>query len=360
MRIAQIAPLAERIPPKKYGGVERVIYTLTEELTKRGHDVTLFASGDSKTSAKLVPVYKTALRDTNMMESHGILYSLLAAGLAYNMQDQFDIIHDHNSHFSLPTANIAKTPTVVTLHGPFNEINRPYFQALSDPVTLVCISKKQAQLAPELGITNVVYNGLSMEHYPFSKIPENYLLFVGRISPEKGVHFAIDVAEALSLPLILAAKLDQEDTFYFKEKIQPRLSKQIQWIGEVDEKKRNKLMSKALCVLHTTNWPEPFGLTLIESMACGCPVVAFNHGSIPEIIVHGKTGFVVPKENIDAMVSSVLAIGSIDRSLCRAHALTHFSGVKMTNGYEKIYNSIVKERKRRIKTKNRAVFPYFH
>lgn len=342
MRIAQIAPLAERIPPKKYGGTERVVYTLTEELVKRGHDVTLFASGNSITSAKLVSVYPRGLREAKAMESHGFMYSMLNMGLAYDRQDDFDIIHDHNSHFTLPTANIAQTPTVITLHGPFDHINKPYFKALAKHTNLVAISKAQANSAPELHIPNVVHNGLYMEDYPFGKKDEGYLLFVGRISQEKGVHFAIEVAQLLDIPLLLAAKLEAGDMSYFHEKVGPKLSDRIKWIGEVDELERNKLMSKALCMLHPTNWAEPFGLTLIEAMACGCPVVAFDKGSIPEIINHGKTGYVV--SDIDGMIDAIQNIKNIQRIDCRTHTLSKFSGEVMADGYETVYRQVVRNR----------------
>jgi glycosyltransferase involved in cell wall biosynthesis len=341
MRIAQIAPLAEAIPPTKYGGTERVVHTLTEELVRRGHEVTLFATGNSKTSAKLVSVYPKGLRETNAMETHGFLYSMMNMGLAYQIQDQFDIIHDHNVHFSLPTASIAKIPTVATLHGPFDKINRPYFNNFTKNVHLVAISKSQAKIAPELGIQNIIYNGLDMKGYPFSQKHDGYILFVGRISREKGVHFAIEAAEKLNTPLIMAAKVDGNDTEYFKKEIEPRLSNQIRWIGEVNESERNKLMVNAACMVHPTNWPEPFGLTLIEAMGCGCPVVAFNLGSIPEIIQNGKTGFVINPLDVEGLMKGIVECKTIDRSYCRKYALEHFSEKKMTDKYEELYEQIL-------------------
>jgi glycosyltransferase involved in cell wall biosynthesis len=362
MRIAQIATLAERIPPRKYGGTERVVYTLTEELVKRGHDVTLFASGDSITSAKLVSVYPRGLRESKAMESHGFMYSMLNMGIAYDKQDQFDIIHDHNAHFTLPTANIARTPTVITLHGPFDHINRPYFRALSKNINLVAISKKQAERAPELHIANVIHNGLYMENYPFEEEHDGYLLYVGRLSREKGVHHAIEVAQILDIPLLMAAKLDSGDISYFNEKIGPKLSDQIRWIGEVDEIERNKLMSRAMCTLHPTNWPEPFGLTLIEAMACGSPVVAYNQGSIPEIIRHGKTGYVIDVDDIEGMINAVSKIKKIKRIDCRNHALTKFSGEKMGDAYEELYTRILTKKKQSDTpvSRRKHLFPYLN
>lgn len=340
MRIAQIATLAESIPPKKYGGTERIVHTLTEELVKRGHDVTLFATGDSKTSAKLVSVYPRGLREAKAMESHGFLYSMYNMGLVYDQQHKFDIIHDHNAHFTLPTANIATTPTVVTLHGPFDHINRPYFKHFTKNIHLVSISKSQASRAPELDIASIIHNGLDMADYPFEHTDDGYLLFVGRLSREKGVHFAIEAAQTLDMPLIMAAKLEKSDMDYFEKYIGPKLSDRIRWVGEVDELERNKLMSHATCMLHPTNWPEPFGLTLIEAMACGCPVVAFDQGSIPEIIVHGKTGFIVPQDDVVAMTEAIKNTKNLERIDARNHALSQFSGERMTDEYETLYEEI--------------------
>jgi glycosyltransferase involved in cell wall biosynthesis len=346
MKIAQIANIAERVPPKKYGGTERVVYTLTEELVKRGHDVTLFATADSITSAKLISVFPKSLREARVKDLYGYnLYSLLNMGTAYAHHKEFDIIHDHNPHMSLPLANVISTPTVMTWHGPYTPEVLNYFSKLNRS-NFVSISNSQAE--PAKGVINLigtVYNGLNMQDYPFSNQHDDYLLFVGRISKEKGVHIAIEVAARLKLPLIIAAKLDRVvpiDMQYFYRQISPRLKKygsQIKWVGEVDEIERNKLMSRAKCFLHPITWQEPFGLTLIESMACGCPVVAFGKGSIPEVVSDGKTGFVV--KYFEEMVDKIKHIGEIDRKYCRDYALTTFSGVRMATGYEKIYEKIL-------------------
>lgn len=339
MKIAQIAPLAERVPPKRYGGTERVVHALTEELVRRGHDVTLFASGDSQTSAKLESVYPRSLREAKVEDLYGTNnWLLLSIGLAYDLQDEFDIIHDHLAPLSLPTANLATTPVVMTMHGDFNAQNRRLFQTMRDP-NVVTISEAQVYPVPGITHAGTVYNGLPMEHYPFGEKGGDYLLYVGRISLEKGTHYAIDVAQQLDMRLIIAAKLDKQDQAYFKEYVEPRLSDRIKWIGEVNEDERNELMAGAKAFLHPVTWREPFGLTLIEAAACGCPVIAFNKGSIPELIDTGKTGFVV--EDTEGMVDAVLAIEQIDRAACRKHALTNFSAKKMTDGYEKIYRKLI-------------------
>ena len=347
LRIAQLANIAERVPPQKYGGTERVVYALTEELVKRGHEVTLFASGDSITSAKLISIYPKSLRYSKVLDNtySANILTLLNIGYAYQRQDQFDIIHDHNGYLSLPTANLAKTPVVMSVHGYFGVNERRIFENLKKPY-LVSISKAQATTASKLKFLGNVYHGLEMKHFPFSKKPGKYLLFTGRISMEKGVHFAIEVAQYLDIPLIIAAKLDSavdapHDVSYFKQFVEPKLSDQIKWVGEVNETERNKLMSEAMCSLHPVTWPEPFGLTLIESMACGTPVVAFNLGSIPEVIENGKSGYIV--EDVSSMIEAVVNIPKIDREYCRKYVLNKFSVKNMVDGYEKIYNKILSQ-----------------
>lgn len=339
MRIAQVAPLIERVPPKKYGGTERVVHDLTEELVKRGHEVTLFAAGDSLTSAKLHAVYPISLREAKIKNLYGMNnLTLLNIGVAYQMREQFDIIHDHCGIFSLPAANLSTTPVVMTTHGPFTIENRIIYQTLRHPYQ-VTISNAQKYAVPNLHHAGTVYNGLYMEDYPFSNVSEGYLLCVGRLSAEKGIHFAIDVARNLNLRLIIAAKLEAIDYPYYKQYIRPHLSERIRWVGEVDEPKRNKLMSKALAFLHPVTWREPFGLTLIEAMACGAPVIAFNKGSIPEIVVDGKTGFVV--DDTEGMLDAIQNVAKIDRATCREHVIKNFSAARMADGYETLYHQIL-------------------
>lgn len=352
MKIAQIAPIIERVPPKKYGGTERVVYALTEELVKLGHDVTLFASGDSLTSARLISVYPKPLREAKFENLYGANpWTLLNVGLAYKLQNNFDIIHDHNNEISLPVSNVAHTPVVMTIHGAFNENVKKIYEILNK-VNIVSISNAQRIPMPNLNYVANVYNGLKMDNYPFSDKDEGYLLFVGRISLEKGVHHAITVAQHLNLPLIIAAKLDTEarhDIAYFKEYIEPKLSDQIKWIGEVNEEERNDLMSKAICLLHPLTWREPFGLTLIEAMACGCPVVAIGKGSIPEIIVDQKTGYIV--DDVYEMIEAVKKIKKIDRNECRNYSLINFNSLKMAKEYEKAYYKVLNKELPRKKDK---------
>ncbi len=344
LRIGMIAPIAERVPPEKYGGTERVIYTLTEELVKRGHEVTLFATGDSKTSARLVSVYPQSLREAKVSDPYGLnVWTTLNVGLAYSRHKEFDVIHDHTDHYGAALANLIETPVVITRHGAFSAEYKKLYKTFQKPY-VVSISDAQAKNITDTNYLGTVYNGLKMDHYPFSAKDQGYLLFVGRISIEKGVHYAIQAAQSLQLPLIIAAKLDRVDVPYFKEYIEPQLSEQVVWVGEVNEKERNQLMSHALAFLHPVTWSEPFGLTLIESMACGCPVIAFNKGSIPEILVSGKTGFIV--DDTDEMVEAVLNINKISRKMCRDYALENFNEQRMTESYEEIYYEILHQSKR--------------
>ncbi len=351
MKIAQIAPIIERVPPKKYGGTERVVSAITEELVKRGHEVTLFASGDSVTSAKLVSAYPMALREANLKDIYGLnLYNMTNVGMAYRRQKEFDIIHDHTPQFSLALANIATTPTLLTWHGVYSDEMIEYFSTL-DNYTLNSISESQASTAPGLKFAANVYNGLPMEHYPFSETHQDYLLYVGWVGMEKGLHIAMDVARRLNKKLKVAAKLDAfipQYKNYYQRYIVPRLRKYgplIEWIGEVDEIQRNELMKNALCLLHPITFHEPFGLTMIEAMACGCPVVAFDKGSVAEIVVEGKTGFVVQGKNPKKMAERVLNLDFINRKECRQYALENFGVKKMADRYEELYKKILEQKK---------------
>lgn len=344
MKIGMIAPPIENVPPKKYGGTERVVSVLTEELVRRGHDVTLFASGQSRTSAKLISVFPKSLREAfpdNKDVSRRVQISLQHVGNAYGMQDEFDIIHDHTGYFGLPFTQSASTPVISTVHGPLTKEILPLYQQFTKPY-LVSISYSQRKPAPRLNFAANVYNGLQLAKYPFSPYHSGYLLAVGRFSPEKGIHNAIEIAQKSHLPLIIAAKLEESQKEYFAKRIQPHLCSSIQWLGEVTEKHRNELMSHALGFLHPLEWEEPFGLTIIEAMACGTPVIAFNKGSMKEIISHGKTGFIA-KNNNDA-VSYIQKLDSISRSYCRRYSLLRFGADTMATEYENVYEAILKSR----------------
>ena len=341
MRIAQIASLIESVPPKKYGGIERFVHYLTEELIQRGHDVTLFATADSKTKGKLVSIAPKPLREMHVADT--AVFALLNVAKVYNNSGNFDIIHNQLDYYGLPSASFSKIPTVTTMHGAINLENKNIYNEYREQ-NFVSISYSQRKRGEELNWRANIYHGITTKDLPFSNNPKDYLLYVGRISLEKGTHTAMDVATALGKKLIIAAKLDKSDVDYFNQYVAPRLyNKSIKWIGEVDDKERNELMSKAICLLHPITWPEPFGLTMIEAMACGCPVIAFREGSVPEIVEDKKTGFIVEKEK--EMIQAVDKIQSISRQDCRNHVEKNFNLKKMVDAYEKLYHDIIDGKK---------------
>lgn len=341
MKIAQVSTIASRVPPKGHGGTERVVYALTEELVKRGHEVTLFASGDSLTSAKLDSVWPVNLRETDIEPLYGINTVFLHhLGHAYRLGEEFDIIHDHTGCSGLPFAQLSSRPVIMTMHGLVPPMHKPLFEEFRK-ANLVAISNDQRQDHLTYNTVGVVHNGLIMENYPFSPAHKGYLLYVGQISEAKGTRYAIEVAQKLGLPLIIAARLDKREKYqtYYKTYVEPHLNDQIRYIGEVGEEERNELMAHALCFLHPGTWREPFGLTIIEAMACGAPVVAFNNGAIPELIEEGKTGFVV--KDADEMAEAVKKIDFIDRAYCREYSLKNFSASKMASEYEAFYKKLL-------------------
>lgn len=349
MKIAMIAPLVERVPPKKYGGTERMVHSLTNELVRRGHDVTLFASGDSITSAKLVSVAPKGLRELRvkpLYEVNAPLMQSLARAFA-KMDGEFDVIHDSSGYATLPFAEMSRTPVVMTLHGHIAPAHLPLYREFQK-ANIVSISRDLGSDLEGLNHIGTVYNGLNMEYYPFSKEHDGYLLYVGRICQDKGTHNAILAAKRLNLPLIIAAKIEETEAGhrYFRKHVKPYLGSQIEWVGEVDEDERNKLMSRALCFLHPAPWREPFGLTLIEAAACGAPVIALKRGAIPEIIEHGKSGFVV--NNFDEVCEAIQKVGIIDRAYCRQHALTSFNERRMADGYEEVYKKVIAKQRGRV------------
>jgi glycosyltransferase involved in cell wall biosynthesis len=340
MRIAQLTSLIERVPPKKYGGIERFVHYLTEELVRRGHDVSLFATADSETKAKLVSCSKKALREANVTEPD--LFKILNVAKAYNNAADFDIIHNHNDYYTFPAAASSSTPTLTTLHGPITKEKKYIYDEYKN-LNFVSISNAQRNRGESLNWKATIYHGIPVETFPFKKLSKDYLLVVGRITQEKGTHIAIDVATALNKDLIIAAKLDKADKEYFNRDIAPRLkNKKIHWIGEVDFNEKNKLMAEALCLLHPITWPEPFGLVMTEAMATGCPVIAFNQGSVPEVIINQKTGFIVEGEK--EMIDAVKKIGSISSKVCRQHVVENFDLKRMVDGYEKVYHEMVDEK----------------
>jgi len=340
MRIAQVAPLYESVPPKLYGGTERVVYYLTEELVKLGHEVVLFAAGDSKTSAKLVSVCSEALRLSKDTKDPISLHLALFEEV-YKRARFFDVIHFHTEYLHLPIAVREAVPFLTTLHGRLDLKEYPVLFKNYKDCAFVSISNSQRKPLWWLNWRATVYHGLPDNLYRLSPKPGSYLAFLGRISPEKRPDRAIKIAERFGMPLKIAAKVDKADKDYFEEVIKPLLkSPWVEFVGEIGEREKQEFLGNAYALLFPIDWPEPFGLVMIEALACGTPVVAWNCGSVPEVIEHGKTGFIV--NSIDEAVSALEQIKNINRVDCRKAFEKRFTARRMAEDYERVYESLVK------------------
>ncbi|MGF1675496.1 MAG: glycosyltransferase family 4 protein [Rivularia sp. (in: cyanobacteria)] len=343
MRIAQVAPLWERVPPPGYGGVELVVGLLTDELFRRGHEVTLFASGDSITLAKLESVYPRAFRLEPSISEYSA-YEALQLSRVYKQASKFDVIHSHVGYNSLFHASFVETPTVHTLHGAFNsDTKKVYAEASEQPY--VSISDAQREPMKELNYAATVYNGIDTESHRFYAQPQSapYLAFLGRISPEKGTHIAIEIAQRCGIPLKMAGKVDRVDVDYFESQIKPHIDgTHIEYLGEANHFEKNELLGNAIAMLFPITWREPFGLVMTESMAAGTPVLAKPLGSVPEVIAHGKTGFLC--HSVDDYVNAIQRLGKIDRSECRAHVERNFSIKSMVDGYLEVYSKVTRKK----------------
>jgi len=335
MRIAQVAPLYERVPPVLYGGTERVVSYLTEELVRLGHDVTLFASGDSLTRAKLeAPCARAVRLDPTCQDALALHVQML--GQVYKRAQEFDVIHCHTDYLGLPLSSFVSTPTVLTLHGRLDipELG-PLFRAYPH-APLVSISDTQRQPLSGVSWARTIYHGLPLDLYPFQPRPRNTLLFLGRISPEKRPDSAIRIACHAGVPLRIAAKVDTVDQTYFETRIQPLLQHPlIEFIGEVDEQQKRTLLGDALALLFPIDWPEPFGLVMIEALACGTPIIARRRGAVPEVVHDGVTGFIC--ETDEDMVAAIHRVAELDRATCRHEFAHRFSVQRMTREYVTVY-----------------------
>lgn len=338
MRIAQIAPLYESVPPQYYGGTERVVSHLTEELVRQGHEVTLFASGDSVTTAELVPMCPQALRlDSSCIDS--LAHHILLLERVKERADQFEIIHFHIDYLHYPISRLKGWPHITTLHGRLDLPDlKPLYREFSD-MPIVSISDAQRRPLPHANWQSTVYHGLPADQYTFNEDPEDYLAFIGRISPEKRVDRAISIADRVGLPLKIAAKVDDADREYFEESIAPLLdSSHVEFIGEIGESEKEAFFGNARALLFPIDWPEPFGLVLIEALACGTPLVAYPHGSVSELVDDGKTGYVV--SDLDEAVEAVRQIDQISRRTCRQVFEERFTASQMAENYVSVYQHI--------------------
>ena len=338
MHIAQVAPLTEAIPPKLYGGTERVVSWLTEELIALGHEVTLYASGDSVTSARLEPVWPRALRLDGSVRDPNALHMLMLERV-YQSAANFDFIHCHLDYYPFSLLSRQVTPFVTTLHGRLDlPEHQPIFNEFSS-VPVISISNAQRRPLPLAHWVRTVHHGLPAQLLAPKPIKPSYFAFLGRIAPEKRVDYAIRIAEHCGTPLKIAAKVDKVDQDYFNEQIKPMLANgNCEFIGEIGDREKSEFLSGAIALLVPIDWPEPFGLVLIESMAAGTPVIAFEMGSVPEIIEDGVTGYLV--QSIEEAVHAVHLVRSLDRRVCRRVFEKRFSVERMCQDYERIYDKI--------------------
>ena len=342
MKIAQISPLAESVPPKLYGGTERVVSWLTEELVAQGHDVTLFASGDSQTSARLLPVTPRALRlDPTVRDALG--YGIIQIEEVRRRAHEFDILHFHIDLLHAPFVRTLGVPAVTTLHGRLDLPDlTPFYRAFPD-LSLVSISDNQRLPMPPVNWAATIHHGMPVDLLPpMLGDGGGYLAFLGRISPEKRPDRAIRIAARAGIPLRIAAKIDNVDRGYWNEVVAPLVAKHgdlVTFVGEIDDRRKAEFLGNARALLFPIDWPEPFGLVMIEAMACGTPVIAFRSGSVPEVIDDGRSGFIVDSE--DAALAALNRLGTLTRAGVRRCFEERFSAARMARDYVDLYSRLV-------------------
>ncbi|MGJ4965131.1 glycosyltransferase family 4 protein [Bradyrhizobium sp. HKCCYLRH3061] len=350
MRIAQVAPLTEAVPPKLYGGTERVVHWLTEELVALGHDVTLFASGDSQTSAKLSPTWPKALRLDGSVRDPNALHMVMLENVRQQCDDeQFDILHFHLDYYPFSLFHRQPTPFLTTLHGRLDlPEHQPVFSVFKD-VPVVSISDSQRRPVPNANWVRTVLHGLPERLLMPKPVTPSYLAVLGRIAPEKGVDRAIKIAMRCGIPLKIAAKIDRADQDYYDQLIHPLIKDNplVDYIGEIGDHEKPEFLSGALGLLLPIDWPEPFGLVMIESMACGTPVIAYNRGSVPEVIDDGVTGFVVEDEL--SAVAAVNRLSGLSRARVREQFERRFTARRMALDYLAAYRSLIEMAEPRIR-----------
>lgn len=339
MRIAQVSPLFESVPPKLYGGTERVVSYLTEELVAAGHEVTLFASADSVTSAKLVPVCDRALRLDHRCQDE-IAHHIRMIDQVHRVAYRFDFIHFHVDYLHFPLSSRKRVAHLTTLHGRLDIADLvPLYRAFpQEPV--VSISDNQRQPLEWINWQGTVYHGLPPHLLKFRATPGKYLAFLGRFSPEKRPDRAIDLARRTGMPLRMAAKIDNKDREYFESKIKPLMkTAPVEYVGEINEREKNDFLGQAAALVFPVDWPEPFGLVMIESMACGTPVIAWRRGSVPEVIDHGASGFIV--SDMAHAQEVVGEIPRLDRRRVRQSFDTRFTAARMAREYVQVYRRVI-------------------
>ncbi len=343
MRIAQVAPLAESVPPTLYGGTERVVSWLTEDLVRQGHQVTLFASADSRTRGELAPVVPRALRlDPRIRDAQP--YNCLLLDRVFARADEFDVIHFHIEMIHYPLFRMMADRIVTTLHGRLDLPDlHPFYRAFPD-LPLVSISRAQREPMPPVNWAATVHHGMPLNLFRPYDESGNYLAFLGRICPEKGVEDAIAIAERMGIVLKIAAKVDAADRAYYEARVRPRLqgNRYVEFLGEIGDREKNEFLGRAKALLFPICWPEPFGLVMIEAMACGTPVIAYNCGSVPEIVEDALTGFIV--RDVKEAVAVLGKIDSLDRTQIRRRFEQRFTVERMTSKYLEVYGRLLEAR----------------
>ncbi|MEX0934264.1 MAG: glycosyltransferase family 4 protein [Candidatus Saccharimonadales bacterium] len=344
MKIAIVAPVEEVVPPQKYGGIERVVSVLTEQLVVMGHDVTLFASGDSKTNARLVPMSERAIRTLPESKSMEVRKTYMMLGMNKFLNDlqdnDYDVVHNHVSEYLLMVDGLIKPPVVTTLHGPLNSAFEKLIYGTMPEANYVSISHSQRKPMPDLNYVANVHNAINTDEFDFYPNQGDYLAFLGRISPEKGPIQAINIAKKSGYKLIMGAKVDPQDAAYFEEEVKPLIDgDQIVFLGEIDHAQKVDLLGNAKAMLAPIQWEEPFGMYYIESLACGTPVATIGRGSVPEIITDKVHGIVC--SNADEIIERLGELDDIDRKVCRQQVEKNFSAKQMGTQYLDVYQKVI-------------------
>jgi glycosyltransferase involved in cell wall biosynthesis len=332
-----VAPPWFRVPPKAYGGIEEVVADLTRALLARGHQVTLIGAGHDGTPGEFLRTYQHPPSERLGEPLPEVIHAAAAARLLADLD--VDVVHDHTLAGPL-TATGRRAPTVATMHGPMDGELGDYYRQFGTSISLVSISHDQRLRAPDLNWIGTVYNGLDVNSFPYREGKEDWVLFLGRFNPEKGAHLAIDAARAAGRRIMLAGKINEPaEEEYFEQAIQPRLGDDVTYVGETDATGKRELYAKAACVLFPVRWPEPFGMVMIEAMACGTPVVALRCGSVPEVVVDGRTGIIC--DTVEELPSCIDAAIELEPAACRAHVARSFDLTSMAEGYEKVYQMLL-------------------
>ena len=337
LHIGMVAPPWFKMPPSGYGGIEWMLYWLVEGLTRRGHEVTLVGAGDSRTSARFIQTYEQAPSERIGEPFPEVVHAAAAWEALHDAR--VDLVHDNSLAGPLLAAGRG-VPTVVTAHGPVDGEIGQFYRLLSPIVSLVAISDAQRRIAPDLSWVGTVHNCIPVDEYPFRDQKEDFAVWLGRMNPEKAPHLAIEAARSAGMPLVLAGKCSEPaEKEYFEREIAPRLGDGIHWTGEADTERKKDLLARARCFVFPIQWEEPFGIVMVEALACGTPVVALRAGSVPEVVVEGATGFI--RDDPAELPEAMRAVGQLDSRECRRRAEEHFSVPAMVSGYEIVYRKVL-------------------